>query len=159
MIFWEETLLVEKKMPKKSVASKFPKGLSASEYDRTQFVSADFVTQRSGIKEWGFDIDVENAQAEDFQRVIHSRVWQLFCKHPKVTAMSVVLKFFVNAVECNSGYTVFVRGKLVRYDVGTINQLFRLPYNPSGPNEVDYLMNSANMEEVSNAICKNEAIR
>ena len=68
--------------------------------------------------------------------------------------MKVVREFFANAMECTSDYTVFVRGKQVRYDAGTINQLFQLPYNPSGPNEVDYLMNLVNMEEVSNAICK-----
>ena len=68
--------------------------------------------------------------------------------------MTVVHEFFENAVECTSGYTVFVRGKRVRYDVGMINHLFRLSYNPSGPDEVEYLMNLANMEEVSSAICK-----
>ena len=54
---------------------------------------------------------------------------------------------------------MFVRGKQVRYDIATINQLFRLPYNPSGPGEVDYLMNLANMEEVNNAICKSGGTR
>ena len=50
---------------------------------------------------------------------------------------------------------MFVRGKQVRYDARTINQLLRLPYNPNGPDELDYLMNlAANMEEVSNEICK-----
>ena len=68
--------------------------------------------------------------------------------------MKVVREFFVNAAKCTSRYMVFVRGKQVRYDAATINQLFRLPYNPSGPDEVDYLMNSANMEEVRNVICK-----
>ena len=62
-------VLAKKKMTKKSVASKCPKGSSSSDYDRTQFVSADaegrfntLVTRRSGIKERGFDIDVENAR-------------------------------------------------------------------------------------------------
>ena len=44
----------------------------------------------------------------------------------------------------------------MKYDVATINQLFRLLYNPSGPDEVEYMMNEANMEEVSRAICKSE---
>ena len=43
--------------------------------------------------------------------------------------------------------------------MGTINQLLCLPYNPSGPDEYDYLMNSANIEEVSNEICKSEGTR
>ena len=68
--------------------------------------------------------------------------------------MIVVCEFFANAVESTSGYTMFVRGKQVRYDAGTINQLFRLPYNPSSPDELDYLMNPANMEEVNNKIYK-----
>ena len=54
---------------------------------------------------------------------------------------------------------MFVRGKHVRYDVGTINQLFHLPYNPSGPDELDYLMDSANMEEVNNEIYKKRGTR
>ena len=131
-----------------------------------QFVSAeaevrfhDSVTQHSGIKERGFDIDVENARDEEFQRVIQSRGWQLFYKHPKAAVMTVVRKFFAIAVESTSSYAVFVRGKHVRYDAGTINQLFRLPYNPSGPNELDYLMDSTIMEEVSNEICKSGGTR
>ena len=68
--------------------------------------------------------------------------------------MTVVRESLVNTVECTSGYTVFVRGKQVRYDMAIINQLLHLLYNPSGPNEVEYLMNSTNMEEVSSAICK-----
>ena len=68
--------------------------------------------------------------------------------------MTVVREFFVNAAESTSSYMVFVRGKQVRYEVGTINQLFHLPYSPSGHDELDYLMNSANMEDVSNEICK-----
>ena len=42
----------------------------------------------------------------------------------------------------------------MRYDVETIGQLFRLPYNRSGLDDLDYLMDSANVEEVSNEICK-----
>ena len=68
--------------------------------------------------------------------------------------MTVVGNFFANAAESTSSYTVFVRGKQVRYDTGTINKLFCLPYNPSGPDELDYLIDSTNMEEVSNEICK-----
>ena len=51
-------------MPKKAVASMQPRGSSFSEYDRTQFVSADdevrfhdSVTQHFGIKDRGFDIE------------------------------------------------------------------------------------------------------
>ena len=69
-------------MPKKSVASKRPRGSSSSDYDCTQFVSTDLegrfntsVTQHSGIKERGFDIDVENTRVKNFQRVIRSRGW------------------------------------------------------------------------------------
>ena len=60
-------------MPKKAIVSKRPKGSSSSEYDRSRFVSADAevrfhnsVTRRSGIRERGFDIDMENAWVEDF---------------------------------------------------------------------------------------------
>ena len=42
----------------------------------------------------------------------------------------------------------------MKYDATTINQLIRLPYNPSGLDEVEYMMNEANIEEVSRAICK-----
>ena len=76
-------------MPKKFIASKCPRGSSSSDYDCTQFVFTDdegrfnaLMTRRSGIKERRFNIDVENARVEDFQRVIQSRGWQLFCKHP-----------------------------------------------------------------------------
>ena len=76
----ERVCLSKKKMaPKKSVASKRPRGSSSSDYDRTQFVSVDAegrfiasVTKQSGIKEWGFEIDVENARVEGFQRVIQN---------------------------------------------------------------------------------------
>ena len=66
----------------------------------------------------------------------------------------VVCEFFANAPNGNPGYMVFIGGKQVKYDVVTINQLLWLPYNPSDPNEVKYMMNKANMEEVSRAICK-----
>ena len=66
----------------------------------------------------------------------------------------VVHEFFANATKCTSGYMVFVKLKQVKYDVATINQLLHLLYNPSGPDKVEYLMNLANMEEVSSEICK-----
>ena len=83
----------------------------------------------------------------------------MFCKHPKTAAMTVIRKFFKNAAECTLGYTVFVRGKQVKYGAEIINQLLCLPYNPSGPDEVEYLMNATNMEEISSAICKSGCIR
>ena len=70
--------------------------------------------------------------------------------------MTVVHEFFANAPEGNPGYTVFIRGKQVKYDAATINHLLRLPYNPSGPDVVECWMNEANMEEVSRAICKSK---
>ena len=122
-------LLAKKKMPKKSVASKRPRGFFSSDYDHSRFISADVegqlnvsVTRCSGIKERGFDIDVENTRVEDFQRVIHSRGWKLFCQHPNVAKMTVVHEFFANAPDDKPGYTVFVREKQVKYDVATINQ-------------------------------------
>ena len=101
------------------------------------------MTRHSGIKERGFDIHVENSRVEDFQRVIYSRGWQLLYKHSNAAAMTVVHEFFANAPEGNPGYTVFFRGKQVKYDAATINQLLRLPYNPSGLDEVEYRMNKA----------------
>ena len=60
-------------MPKKVVVSKRPRGSSSYEYNRSQFVSADAeawfhdsVTQRSWIRDRGFDIDIENTQVEEF---------------------------------------------------------------------------------------------
>ena len=68
------------RMPKKVVASKRPRGLSSFEYDRTRFVSVDVemrfhnsVTHHLGLRERGFDIDVENPSVEDFSRIIQSR--------------------------------------------------------------------------------------
>ena len=120
-------------MPKNAVASKCPRRSSSYEYDRSRFISTDAearfhdsITWCYGIKEGGFDIDAENARVEDFQMVIQSRGWQLFCKHPKAAAMTMVCKFFVNATEYTLGYTVYVRGKQVRYDARAINQLCRL---------------------------------
>ena len=69
-------------MPKKVVASKRPWGSSSSEFDKSRFVSAkaearfnDSVTHRLGLKERGFDIDVENPKVEYFQRVTESKGW------------------------------------------------------------------------------------
>ena len=73
--------------------------------------------------------------------------------------MTVVWELFTNSAEGTSGHTMFVRGKKVKYDATTINQLLRLPYNPSGPDEVEYLMNTTNMGEVSRAICKSGGTR
>ena len=42
----------------------------------------------------------------------------------------------------------------MRYDAGTVNQLFHLQYTPISPDELDLLMESANMEAVSNEICR-----
>ena len=95
-----EILLAKRKFPKKAVASKHPSGLSSSKYDRSWFISADAearflvsITWHSGIKKKGFDLDIENAQVEDFQGVIQTQGWQMFCKHPKVIAMTVVREF------------------------------------------------------------------
>ena len=110
-------------MPKKSVASKHPRGSSSSEYDRSRFISTNAdgrfnasMTRYSRIRERWFDIDVENVRVEDFQRVIHNRGWQLFCKHPNAAAMTVVCELFANALEGMSRHTVFVRGKQVKYE-------------------------------------------
>ena len=101
------------------------------------------MTKRSGIKEHGFEIDGENARVEGFYKVIQNRKWQLFCKHPKATAMTVVREFFANAPEGLSNYKVFVRGKEVKYDTTTINNLLSFQYNPTGLDEVEYLLNDS----------------
>ena len=112
------------------------------------------MTKRSSIKEWGFEIDVENARVEGFQTVIQNRGWQLFYKHPNSTTMTMVREFFVNAPEGTSNHKVFVRRKEVKYDTVTINNLLRLQYNPTGLDEVEYLLNDdANMIEVTKVIC------
>ena len=115
------------------MASKHPQGSSSSDYDRTRFVSADVerrfiasVTKQSGIKKQKFEMDIENARVEDFKRVIQNRESKLFCKHPKATTMMIVREFFVNAPEGTSNHKVFVRGKEVKYDTTTINNLLRL---------------------------------
>ena len=68
--------------PKKSMASKCSHGSSSADYDRFRFVSVDAegrlyasVIKRSGIKERGFEIDVENAKVEGFYTVIQNREW------------------------------------------------------------------------------------
>ena len=43
------------------------------------------------------------------------------------------------------------KGKHVRYDAGTVNQLLHLQYTPHGPDELE-LVESTNMEEISNEI-------
>ena len=68
--------------------------------------------------------------------------------------MTVALEFYANAGENTSSQVVFVRGKQVRYDAGMINQLFLLQHTSVGPNEIDVLIESANMEEVSNENCR-----
>ena len=147
-------------MTKKTVANKRPRGSSSTEYDKTRFVSAEVearfnnsVTRWSGLKERGFDINMENSRMEYFQRVIQSRGWQrLFCKHPKAATMIVVREFHANAEENTSTQVVFVKVKQVRYDADTINQLFCLQYTLVGPDELDVLIKLANMEKVSNEI-------
>ena len=73
------------KMPKKAVASKRSRGLSSSKFDTKRFISAevkarfiDLVTRRLGLKERGFDLDVENYRVEYSLRVIESRVGRFF---------------------------------------------------------------------------------
>ena len=78
----------------------------------------------------------------------------MFFKHPNAAAMMVAHEFFATAPEGTSGHTVFVRGKQVKYDAASISHLLHLPYNPSGPDEVQYLLNDTNMDEVSRFICK-----
>ena len=75
-----------------------------SEYDRSWFVSTDAeghfhasVTNRLGIKEWGFELDADNARTEGFYKVRQDRGGQLFCQHPNAAAMTVVREFLVNA--------------------------------------------------------------
>ena len=143
--------------PKKTTISKRPRASSSTEYDHSQSLSADAearfhasVTKRSGIKERGFELDGENARIEGFYKTIQDCEWQLFCQHPKAIAMTVVREFFANAPEGPTGHKVFVRGKEVKYDSATINNLLRLQYNPVGPNEMDILLNDdANMIEVT----------
>ena len=69
--------------------------------------------------------------------------------------MMVVREFFTNTPEGPIGHKVFVRGKEVKYDSATINNLLRLQYNPVGPDEVEILLNDdANMTEVTRVMCQ-----
>ena len=69
--------------------------------------------------------------------------------------MTVVREFIANAQEGPSGYKAFVRGKEVRYDTTTINNLLHLQYNPTGPDEGETLLNDdAKMPEVTRIICQ-----
>ena len=69
----------------------------------------------------------------------------------------MVHEFFANAQEGTSTHKVFVRGKEVKYDTTTINNLLRLQYNPTGPKEVEHLLNdSANMAEIIRVICQSQ---
>ena len=63
----------KEKMLKKAMASKGPRGSSSSEFDPKRFISADpearfhdSVTRRLELREWGFDLDVENPRVEYF---------------------------------------------------------------------------------------------
>ena len=153
--------------PKKTIASKRPRASSSTKFDHSRFVSveaeANFhasITKRSGIKERGFELDSENSRTEGFYKTIQERGWQLFCRHPKAAAMMVVREFFTNAPKGPTGHKVFVRGKEVKHDNVTINNLFRLQYNPVGPDDVDILLNNeANMTEVTRAICLSRGTR
>ena len=53
-----------KKMPKEAVANKRPRRSPSSEFNPKRFVSS--VTRRSGLRERGFDLDVENSKVEYF---------------------------------------------------------------------------------------------
>ena len=156
----KEKLYIEKKMPKKVVAHKQPKGSSSFDFDQKRFVLADVqarfdnsVTGRSGLRERGFDIDIESPRMEHFKRIIESRGWQIFCRHPKAATMTMVREFYANAWDNTPTLVVFVREKQVRYDAGTINQLLQLQYTLHGPDEIDLLAESANMENISTEIC------
>ena len=67
--------------------------------------------------------------------------------------MTIVREFYMNTEENTSTPVIFVRRKHVHYDTGMINQLFCLQYTPHGLDELDLLVKSANMEEISNEIC------
>ena len=153
--------------PKKSIASKCPRASSSTEFDHNRFVSATAeecfqtsITRRSRIKERGFELDSENSKTEGFYKTIQERGWQLFCRHPKAAAMTVVHEFFTNAVEGPTGHKVFVRGKEVKYDNTTINNLLHLQYNPVGPDDMDVLLNNkANIPMITQAICQSKGTR
>ena len=90
-------------------------GLSSTQFDHSRFVSAKAeahfqasITNRSGIKERGFELDSENSRTGEFSQTIPERGWQLFVRHPKAAAMTVVHKFFANAPKGPTGHKVFV---------------------------------------------------
>ena len=68
--------------------------------------------------------------------------------------MTMFHEFYANVAKKTSSQVVFVRGKQVRYEARTINQLFCPHYTPIGLDELALLMELANMEEVSNEICR-----
>ena len=149
--------------PKKSIATKRARPSSSTEFDHNRFVSAaaearfqSSITRRLCIKERDFELDSGNSKTTNFSQTIQERGWQLFCRHPKAAAMTVVREFFTNAHEDPTGHKVFVRGKEVKYGSTTINNLFSLQYNPVGPDDVDTLLNNdANIAMITHAICQN----
>ena len=54
--------------------------------------------------------------------------------------MTVVYKLYASIAKNTSTTVVFVRGKQVRYDASTINQLLHLQYTPYKPDELDMLL-------------------
>ena len=147
--------------PKKTTMTKRPRASSSTQFDHTRFVSAEAeahfqasITKRSGIKKQSFELNSENSRTGEFSQTIQELGWQLSCRHPKAAAMTVVCEFFANAPEGPTGHKVFVRGKEVKYDSTTINNLFLLQYNLVNPDDVDILLNNeANMTMITQAIC------
>ena len=149
--------------PKKSTATKRSRPSSSTNYDHSRFISAEAaarfqssITRRSGIAERGFELVADNARTQIFYNTIRERGWQIFCRPPKAAAMTVVREFFANAQESPTAHKAFVRGKEVKYDSATINSLFRFDYNPTGPDDVDLLLNNeAHIPMITEAICIN----
>ena len=80
------------------------KGLPSFSFDMKRFVSAkvearfyDSVKRRSGLKKRG--LGLEPPYMARYKAVIISRGWHVFCKQPKVAAMTIVWEFYVNAFE------------------------------------------------------------
>ena len=72
----------------------------------------------------------------------------------------VIREFFANAPNDPTIRKVFVRGKEVKYDATTINNLLRLHYNPMGPDDVDLLLNdNDNLPVFTHAICLSSGTR
>ena len=67
--------------------------------------------------------------------------------------MNVVCDINANAAKNTLTPVVFVRGKQVHYDADTINQLFHLQYISHGLDDLAILVESTNMEEITNEIC------